>query len=187
MGAWSVFHQGVSKLLGISFGQVSILCSLAIIIIVSALGQRVGLGTILNMLLIGWLIDFFDYFHLIADAGSLAQGTMMIFLSMIFNALGSCFYIACGLGCGPRDGLMSALTQKSHLSVGLIRFTIEGVVFLVGWKLGGQIGLGTVLNVFSIGFIINGTYKIMDFNIASVHHQTLTETLHYLRGGFTCL
>lgn len=170
---WSVFHQGISKLTGITFGQASIISSFFIIFLVWILGLKPGLGTVLNMLFIGWIIDIFDYFGLITDAGNIQQGIMMIFLSMVFNGVGSCLYIGCGLGCGPIDGLMSVLTKKLRLPVGVIRFGIEATVFLIGWKLGGQVGLGTVFCVIGIGPIVQTVYRMLDFDITAVKHKTI--------------
>ena len=141
-----------------------------------------GLATILNMLVIGWMVDFFDYFHMVTDAVSLSQGFMMIFLSMIFNGIGSCLYISCGMGCGPRDGLMSILVQKTGLPVAFIRSAIEASVFLIGWQLGGRIGVGTAIIVICVGPCVSRIYKIMHFDIAAVKHQTLTETLRLKKG-----
>lgn len=168
---WSVFHQGLSRLLGITFGQASILTSLLIIVIVSLMGLKVGLGTILNMLVIGWMIDVIEYFGLITNADTMPQSVMMIVLCMIFNAMGSYFYISCALGCGPRDGLMSSLTEKTHLPVGVIRFLIEGTVLLAGWRLGGLVGIGTVVYVLGIGPIVQCFYKMVDFDIIAVKHK----------------
>lgn len=179
MGSWSVFHQGLSKNLHISFGQISIMCSLIIIIVVSLIGLLPGIGTILNMLVIGWLVDFFDFIRMIPIAGNMAVGILMMIVSMILYAYGSYLYISCEMGCGPRDGLMSELTKKTHLPVGIVRFFIEGSVFLVGWRLGGQVGIGTIIYVLGTGICMNLVYKVMKFDIASVRHRTLCE----IRGG----
>ena len=177
-----VFHQGIAKCCGITFGQASIICSFVIIIIVSQMGLKIGWGTIYNLIFIGLLVDVFDMLQLIPDAETLNQGIMMMCLSMLFNALGSYFYISCEIGCGPRDGLMSVLTQKSGLPVGIVRSGIEFVVFLVGWRLGGQVGLGTLLNIFGIGLFINLVFKIMQFDIAKIKHQTIEIGSRFAKG-----
>ncbi|MDD3402861.1 MAG: hypothetical protein PHQ72_05825 [Hespellia sp.] len=182
LSPWGVFHQGIARKMGISFGLTSIVISLMIVLIVSFLGLRVGIGTIYNMLFIGIMVDVLDYFHLIPDAASMGQGIMMLVLSMMFNAIGSYLYISCELGCGPRDGLMSVLTMRTHLPVGMIRCAIEGTVFLTGWSLGGTVGIGTVINVFGISVFIDLFYKMMDFQISKVHHHTIWESIRFMKG-----
>lgn len=182
LSPWGVFHQGIAKCLGITFGQASIICSFIIIAIVSKMGLKIGWGTICNMIFTGLFVDIFDMLQVIPDAVTINQGIMMMCLSMLFNALGSYFYISCEMGCGPRDGLMSVLTQKSGLPVGIIRSSIELVVFLIGWRLGGQAGLGTLLNVFGIGIFINVIYKIMQFDIAEIKHKTIGNKIRVVKG-----
>lgn len=182
LSPWGVFHQGIAKTIGITFGQASIICSFVIVLAVSKMGLKIGLGTICNMIFIGIFVDMFELLKLIPNAETINQGIMMMCLSMLFNALGSYFYISCGMGCGPRDGLMSVLTKKSQLPVGVVRAFIELSVFLIGWKLGGKIGVGTLLNVVGIGIFINSIYKIMKFDIASIKHKTLNDSVQLMKG-----
>lgn len=182
LSPWAVFHQGIAQTLGVTFGQASIACSFVIILVVSKMGLKIGLGTVCNMIFTGVFVDLFDFLHVIPDADSINQGVMMMCLSMLFNALGSYFYISCEMGCGPRDGLMSVLTKKSRLPVGVVRALIELTVFCIGWRLGGQIGLGTLLNVLGIGICINVVYKIMRFDVANVHHRTLYHSIQWMKG-----
>lgn len=144
------------------------------------MGLKIGLGTICNMIFTGVFVDLFEFLKVIPNAANINQGIMMMCLSMLFNALGSYFYISCEMGCGPRDGLMSVLTKKTGLPIGLVRAFIELSVFLIGWKLGGQVGPGTLLNVFGIGIFINVIYKILKFDITQIHHQTLQRSLQLL-------
>lgn len=182
LSPWAVFHQGISNVVGISFGQTSIICSFIIILFVNTMGLKIGIGTICNMIFTGLFVDFFDFFDLIPNAENMKQGIMMMALSMLFNALGSYFYISCRMGCGPRDGLMSVLTQKSGWPVGVVRAFIELIVFLIGWKLGGQIGIGTLISVVGIGFVINSVYKTMQFDVTKIKHRTLEYGFGTMKG-----
>lgn len=183
LSPWGVFHQGISKTIGITFGQASIICSLIIIIIVDKMGLKIGLGTVFNMIFTGLFVDMFEFLNVVPTAKTLNQSIMMMCLSMFFNALGSYYYISCEMGCGPRDGLMAILTKKTRLPVGLVRGTIELSALLIGWKLGGQVGFGTVLYVFGIGLFVNGIYKMMKFNISNIHHRTLNYHLFHVMKG----
>lgn len=98
LSPWAVFHQGISRCLGITFGQTSIMCSFIIVMIVSKMGLKIGWGTVCNMIFTGIFVDLFDMLKLIPDASRMSQGVMMMCLSMLFNALGSYFYIrSCNL------------------------------------------------------------------------------------------
>ena len=177
LSPWSVFHQGLSATFGISFGQASIITGAAVIILSSSMGLDVGAGTILNMILTGVFVDVFEYFGMMPDAMNLSQGTMMILISILFNAIGSYFYMGCEMGCGPRDGLMSILTCKIRLPVGLVRFMIEGSVLLTGKLMGGQVGPGTVLYVAGIGIFVNVVYSSLNFDVKRLHHQSIREII----------
>lgn len=94
-------------------------------------------------------------------------------------SFGSYFYIGSGFGAGPRDSLMVALQRKTGLPVGLCRGILEGSVVLIGWLLGGPVGIGTVIAAFGIGFCIQIVFAIMKFDATSVKHETLNATRQY--------
>ena len=173
MGAWNVFHQGVTNVLPITFGTASIVSSLVVLVISAHLGQRVGVGSILNMLVIGWLIDLFEAVGVVPDASSLAGSVAMIVASALLLAWGSYLYMSCALGCGPRDGLMSVLVARTGKPVGVIRGVLEGAVFVVGVLLGGDAGLGSVLSVVAVGPCIQAVYGLMSFDVTLVRHESL--------------
>ena len=145
LSPWDVFHQGVSKLTGITMGQASIMAGLIIVILDWVLGERVGLGTILNMLFIGIFMDLLMLNHLVPIVHNIILKVIMMFLGMFIIGIASYFYIGAGLGSGPRDGLMVSLTKKTNKSVRFIRNCIELTVLIIGYFLGGTIGFGTLI------------------------------------------
>ena len=151
LDSWDVLHQGVSEQTGISIGKVSILVGFAMFAISLPLGEVIGLGTLLNVLLIGTTIDLT---LLVLDTPSSAalQWAFLIGGTVAF-AVGSGFYIGAGLGPGPRDGVMTSLARRG-LRVGVVRTGIELVVLLIGWLLGGSVGVGTVLFALAIGPLV---------------------------------
>jgi len=149
LSPWDVFHQGVTKVSGWSMGKVMQLTGVALIIISWVLGYKPGLGTIINMWGIGYFFDLV-LVHL-PDADSLTIKVMLFVIGVLVYALGSGAYIACQFGAGPRDSLMMALRQKTGKGVSVIRTGIELSALLIGWFLGGLVGLGTVVFSFSIG------------------------------------
>lgn len=177
---WDVFHVGFAKIIGVSIGTTSIITGLAIGTITILLGEKLGLGTILNMVLIGVFIDFLLMLNIIPLAGNLIFGIIMIIAGLFIIALASYFYIGSAFGAGPRDSLMVALNRKTGLPVGVCRGSLELIAVLIGWRLGGMIGIGTMISAFAIGFCIQTTFKLLKFDAAMVKHETLDKTFKLL-------
>jgi uncharacterized membrane protein YczE len=146
---WDVFHQGVSDRTGLSFGTVVIITGALVLLAWVPLRQRPGLGTVSNVFVIGFAVD--AALALIPDATWLPAQLTMLASGVVLNALAGAMYIGAGLGPGPRDGLMTGLVRVTGRSVGLIRTSIELSVLVVGFALGGTVGLGTVVYALSIG------------------------------------
>lgn len=176
---WDVFHVGLANRTGLSIGTISILVGLLIVTTVTILKEKLGLGTILNMLFIGLFIDI--VFRYIPIAGNPVIGTIMLVTGLFTIAIGSYFYMRSAFGVGPRDNLMVVLARKTRLPVGLCRGVIELLVTIIGWILGGMVGFGTVLSVIAIGFCIQIVFKLFRFDVTSVQHETLRDTYTTLK------
>ena len=182
---WDVFHAGIAGKTGLSLGTISILVGVAVGIIVTVLGEKVGLGTILNMVLVGIFIDVF--FLLLPLAENLIIGLTMLFAGLLAISVGTYLYIRTAFGAGPRDSLMVVMARKTKLSAGVCRGVMELVVTIIGWFLGGMVGAGTVIIVISIGFFIQMTFKLFRFDVTAVKHETIIETyatLKRIKTGF---
>ncbi len=177
---WEVFHAGLGKTVGMTIGNISILTGLLIVIAVFALGEKLGLGTLLNMVLIGVFMDLLLRFWFMAPATHWWMGLLLLLAGLFVIALASYFYIGSGFGAGPRDSLMVALTRKTGLAVGLCRGSIEVVAVITGWFMGGMVGVGTVISAFAIGPIVQITFRLLRFDVAKVQHETLDQTLKHM-------
>ncbi|NCA79963.1 MAG: hypothetical protein EOM76_07250 [Sphingobacteriia bacterium] len=178
---WEVFHWGVAKTFGASIGTISILTGLIICVIVIVMGEKLGLGTILNMILIGVFMDLFLWLNFIPQMNGLISGIIVMITGLFTIAFGTYFYISAGFGAGPRDSLMVAIKRKSGLSVGLSRGILEVSVVLTGWLLGGPVGIGTVLAAFGMAFCIQIVFTLMKFDSTTITHETLDVTAKYLK------
>lgn len=146
---WDVFHQGVAEHVGLTFGQVVIVVGALLLLLWIPLRQAPGLGTVLNVVIIG----------LAADAGlavvdrpdDLWMRTVLLVVGVVGNGLAGALYIGAHLGPGPRDGLWLGLVRRTGHSVRLWRTTIELTVLAIGYGLGGTVGVGTVLYALAIG------------------------------------
>lgn len=171
LSPWDALHSGLSRVMGITFGQVSILVGFIVVSITYQFHEPIGIGTILNTFSIGLFIDYFFYIDLIKLSNHFLSGVFMLFLGMFLIALASFFYIGSGYGTGPRDGLMVALTRTTKKPVGLIRGSIEMTVLFLGYLLGAKIGIGTLLLAFGMGPIIQLTFKHFSFDVSRVTHD----------------
>jgi len=179
-GPWEVFHQGISLKVGLSIGNVSILAGLLICVLVFLAGEKLGLGTLLNMVLIGFFMDRILALGIIPRMTGFLPGLLMMFAGLFIISLASYFYMGSGFGAGPRDSLMVALERKTGLAVGLCRGIVEGSAVLLGWLLGGPVGFGTVLSAFGIGFCIQVVFRSLGFDARTVQHETLEVTFRKL-------
>ncbi len=152
LGPWDVFHQGVSAHTPIPIGSVVIITGVVILVLWIPLKERIGIGTVLNALLIGAVMDL----TLIWLETPAATVTRWIYLvgGVLIVGIGSGYYIGAGLGPGPRDGLMTGLAKRGW-PIGLARLGIELVALIGGWLLGGTIGAGTVLFALGIGPLVH--------------------------------
>jgi len=152
---WNAFHEGISLRLNFSFGTVIIGVGALLMLLWIPLRQRPGIGTISNVVLIGLAADAALMF--LPQPASLAVRIGMLIAAIILNGIASGMYIGAGLGPGPRDGLMTGLAARSGWSIRLTRTCIEISVLVLGWLLGGTIGIGTIFYAFAIGVIIDVT------------------------------
>ena len=152
LGPWDVLHQGIARLTPVPIGMVNILVGLLVLLAWLPLRERPGLGTLLNVLVIGVVIDL-TLLVLTTPDGLVLRAAMMLAGPVLFG-IGSGFYIGAGLGPGPRDGLMTGLARRSGWPVGAVRAGLEITVLVTGWLLGGTVGLGTVVFAVGIGPIV---------------------------------
>jgi uncharacterized protein len=184
LAPWEVFHQGLSKNIGITMGQASIYVGIAFVILDSLFGERLGWGTLSNMIFIGVFLDILMLNHLVPVFQSLVPRFIEMLLGMFTIGMASYFYISAALGSGPRDGLMVALTKRTTKSVRFLRNCIEFSVLAVGYVLGGSVGIGTVIMALTAGYFVQFAFKIFKFNIKETKHRFIDEDIKYLYDRF---
>lgn len=146
---WSVLAQGLAKTFDSEIGLLTFIISAIVLLLWIPLKEKPGFGTIANIVIIAAAIQLGIDF--IPPAGNFAIGLIYIFLGIALVGAGSSLYITCGLGPGPRDGLMTAIHHRSGVRVGRVRLAIEGTVLILGALLGGTLGVGTALFALLIG------------------------------------
>ncbi|HCM87769.1 MULTISPECIES: YczE/YyaS/YitT family protein [Enterococcus] len=181
LASWEAFSIGIADLTNQTYGNILIISGLVILVVDVALKEKIGFGTILNTILIGTFVDMIQAANIIPQMTNFFSGVVLLLLGQVSICVGSYFYIGASLGCGPRDALMVALGKRMpNVPIGIVRGVIEGTVLLIGWLLGAKIGIGTVISVFGISFILETTFKILHFDVTNVEHESVVDTVKAL-------
>ena len=146
---WSVLAEGITKITGITIGTSTFLVSVAVLSFWIFLKQKPGIGTIMNIIIIAGVIDL--TLNFIDPPTSIVSKYILATVSVLLVGLGSGIYLVANLGPGPRDGLMTGLTKVTGFPIAFVRASIEISVVIIGWYLGGTVGIGTLIFAFGIG------------------------------------
>jgi uncharacterized membrane protein YczE len=146
---WSVLAQGLSLNVNLSIGMLTFLISVTVLILWIPLGQKPGMATILNAIIIALMIDLCIKF--VPTPSSYINQLILAVISVTTVGIGGGIYLVANLGAGPRDGLMVGLQKLTNFPIAVVRGTLEISVVSVGWYLGGTVGIGTILFAFGIG------------------------------------
>lgn len=153
LSPWDVLNQGLSEHTPLSFGTANIAVALVVLVVARALGAHIGVGTAANAVLIGLLVDGLLGLDVVARLSEQPLGVRigLMLAGIAVIGAGTGFYIGAGMGAGPRDSLMLVLTWRSGVRIGVVRGVLEASVTVVGFVLGGTVGVGTLAFVLGIG------------------------------------
>jgi len=146
---WSVLAEGFSNLTGITIGTSTFLISVGVLLLWIFLKQKPGIGTMMNIIIIAVVIDL--TLSIFDPPSSMFLRYLLCIISVLLVGFGSGIYLVSNLGPGPRDGLMTGLTKVTNFPIALVRAIIEITVVIIGWYLGGTVGIGTLIFAFGIG------------------------------------
>lgn len=208
MEPWDVLNDGMAKFLQghigitlpngadlVTFGRANITIGLIILLIDVLCKEKVGFGTFINILICGNIVDFctgdmFPGLALLPDyrglplTVSLVSRLILCVLSLLPAAFGMYVYMSARLGSGPRDGLMVVLTKRlKKWPVGGIRVLLEGCALMLGWILGGRVGIGTIILVLLSGPVMQVIFKLASFDVRQLRHETIPETVAAIRAA----
>jgi len=150
LASWSVLHKALENITFLTFGQASQLVGVVVITVSWFLGKPPQFGTFLNILLVGWFTDLFRI-YIISSPDRLFTQAIFLLSGIVLTGLGVGMYLSADVGAGPRDSLMLALNNLCSWNLGKLRTTMEVTAMLVGWFLGGPIGVGTVVGSLLLG------------------------------------
>lgn len=161
---WDVFHQGLSRRLGLGVGTWVLIVGAFVLLLWIPLRQRPGFGTVNNAIAVGLIVD--AVLATVPPVHGLAARLIVMVAGVVLNGVATGLYIGAGLGPGPRDGLMTGLAARGH-SIRVVRTSIELTVLLTGWALGGTVGIGTVVYALAIGPIAHFTIPRLAIKVSA--------------------
>ncbi len=173
LNSWGAFNEGLSVMSGISFGRVNQMIGVVILLIAIMIKIYPGIGTILNMYLIGIFIDLVESFGIIGVPIGIPSRIIYLFVGLFIFHLGGYMYMSCELGCGPRDSLMVGLIRLTGKPVEYIRTIIEASILVIGIFLGGTFGIGTIVNTFFGGPLLGRIYRFFKFDPKKINQVNL--------------
>ena len=156
---WTVFAEGVARHTGFSLGWSTALISAVVLVLWFPLRERPGFGTIANLIVIAYVLDLTTYALVVPSNPGLK--VLYIVGGVVVIGIGSALYLSTNLGPGPRDGLMTSLHRRLGVSLVYVRLTLEATVLLVGWLMGGTLGVGTAFFAATIGFSIGASLNVL--------------------------
>lgn len=160
LGPWDVLHQAISDITGWSFGVAVVAVSFTVLLLAWVLGERPGLGTLMNALIVGSSFDLFDRLNLAPHLHGGPSGVALDVAGIMVIGLASALYIGANFGAGPRDSLMLAIVHRGpRISVAMWSTQIGALS--LGFALGGPVGIGTVLFALGVGPCMEGAYYLL--------------------------
>ena len=180
---WDVLNLGLSKTLHIIYGSASIAVSLTILIIDILLKENIGIAMFIDAVTVGKAVDFFEWLDIVPTPKTLVGSIVMILIGLVIIGYTQMLYMKAALGCGPRDTLLVGLTRRvPNIPIGAVSIGLLSTATLVGWLLGGPVGIGTILCAFASGPIMQAAFMSVKFDATGIRHQKIHESVKVFLG-----
>ncbi len=181
---WDVLNLGISKTLGILYGTASVAVSLTILGIDFLMREPIGIAMFIDAFVVGKSVDFFNWLGPVPKCASLLTGIPCLVVGLVILAYTQYTYMLAALGCGPRDTLLVGLAKRAkRVPIGAVSIALLGSATLIGWLLGGPVGVGTLICAFASGPIMQAAFWSVGFDATAVRHQRLRESVRVFRPG----
>ena len=182
LAPWDCLGMGIAKHTPLGYGSSMVLIGVCAIVIQLILQERIGFATLFDALITGRLTQFFIDISPYPENHSLWLGIVLLLLGFLIIDLGIYVYMSAELGSGPKDGLMIVIGQKlPKIPIGIIGILLWSAVTLIGWMLGGSVGIGTLLSIFGAGFVMHILYDAIGFEPRKLKHKSLSETFRLMK------
>ena len=179
LAPWDCLGMGIAKHTPLNYGSSMVLIGVCAIIIQLLLQERIGFATVFDALLTGNIVQVLTDISPYPENHSLWLGIAYMLFGFLFIALGMYVYMSAEMGCGPKDGLLIAIGKRlPKMPIGVVEILLFALVTLIGWLLGGNVGIGTLISIFGAGAVMHLFYSIIHFEPRELYHKSIAETLH---------
>ena len=181
LAPWDCLGMGISYHTPLNYGLSMTAIAVIILIIDILLGERIGYGTIIDALLTGNFIQMFNGLNPLHENDNLWLGIAIMIFGLAFMAIGMLIYMKGAQGCGPRDALLIGLGKRmSRIPIGIVEILLWSLVLLLGWLLGGPVGVGTLISTFGAGIVMQLIYNALHFEPRKIVHRDIFEVTREL-------
>lgn len=183
LAPWDCLGMGIANHTPFNYGISMTIIAVTILIIDVLLKERIGFGTVIDALLTGNFVQMFNSLNPLPPNENIWIGIAVMLAGFVFMALGMWIYMSAEQCCGPRDALLVALGKRlPKIPIGIVEVLLWSVVLLIGWLLGGQVGIGTLISTFGAGLVMQLVYSLIHFEPRELKHKGLFETVRILSG-----
>ena len=181
LAPWDCLGMGIAKHTPLNYGLSMTAIAAAVLLLDVLLREHIGFGTVIDAMLTGNFVQMFSDLNPFSQTHGTAAGIGIMLTGFVFMALGMCVYMRAGQCCGPRDALLVGLGKRMpRIPIGIVEILLWAAVLLLGWALGGPVGIGTLISTFGAGLVMQLIYRLIRFEPRKVQHQSLPESLKLL-------
>ncbi|MBO4638594.1 MAG: hypothetical protein J5710_02445 [Treponema sp.] len=183
LAPWDCLGMGISYHTPLNYGMAMTVMALVILLIDVLLKEKIGYGTIIDALITGNLVQMYNNLNPFPENTNLWMGIALMLSGFVFMALGMAIYMSSEQCCGPRDALLVGLGRRMpKIPIGFVEIILWATVLLIGWLLGGPVGIGTLISTFGAGLVMQLVYTIIRFEPRNLQHKSVIETTKILKG-----
>lgn len=183
LAPWDCLGMGIANHTPFNYGISMTLIAVVIVLIDVIMKERIGFGTIIDALLTGNFVQMFNSLNPLPENDNVWIGIGVMLAGFVFMAIGMWVYMSAEQCCGPRDALLVALGKRMpKIPIGIVEVMLWSAVLLVGWLLGGKVGIGTLISTFGAGLVMQLVYTLIKFEPRKLRHRGLIETVRILSG-----
>ena len=184
LSPWDCLGMGIARHTPLNYGLSMTVMSIVLLIIDLLMREKIGFGTIIDSLLTGNIVQFFNSFNPLPENRHFWPGVFIMLAGFVFMSVGMWIYMKAAQCCGPRDALLVGLGKRlPMLPIGAVQIILLGVVTLAGWLLGGPVGIGTLLAAFGMGAVMDAVYAVIHFEPRDIRHRDVIEVINELKTG----
>lgn len=181
LAPWDCLGMGIAKHTPLNYGSSMVLISVTAVLIQLVLRENIGFATLLDAIITGNLTQLLNDYSPYPENHSIGLGIALMLFGFLFISLGMYLYMSAEQGCGPKDGLLIAIGKRlPKIPIGIVEILLWSVVTLIGWMLGGTVGIGTVISTFGAGAVMHLFYTVIHFEPRKLRHRSIKDTFSIL-------